>query len=44
MEPWKLSSVQQNVLIASIAGDGEITNLYKGSRRRNNSYGEHYGV
>ena len=44
MELLKLSPVQQNVLIASIIGDGEITKLYKGSRRRNNSYREHYGI
>lgn len=30
----KLTPVQQNVLIASIIGDGEITKLYKKSRRK----------
>ncbi|MGM7634569.1 DNA endonuclease [Bacillus sp. Hm123] len=44
MELYGLSSIQQNVLIASIIGDGEITKLYKGARRKNNSYREHYGV
>ncbi|MGG3450565.1 hypothetical protein [Domibacillus aminovorans] len=44
MELFKLSAVQQNMLIASIMGDGEITKLYPGSRRINNSYREHYGV
>lgn len=40
----KLSPIQRNILIASIIGDGEITKLYPGSRRKNNSYREHYGV
>lgn len=44
MELFKLSAIQQNVLIASIIGDGEITKLYEGSRRKNNSYREHYGI
>ncbi len=39
----KLTDLQQNVLVASIIEDGEITNLYSGSRRKNNSYREHYG-
>lgn len=39
-----LSSIQINTLIASIIGDGEITKLYPKSRRKNNSYREHYGV
>jgi hypothetical protein len=38
-----LSNIQVNVLIASIIGDGELTKLYKGSRRKNSSYREHYG-
>ncbi|MDX8044603.1 DNA endonuclease [Gracilibacillus sp. S3-1-1] len=38
----QLSTIQQNVLIASILGDGEITKLYKNSRRKNNSYREHF--
>lgn len=42
-ELLELSHVQRNVLIASIMGDGEITKLYKNSRRKNNSYREHYG-
>ncbi len=44
MEFNKLSLIQQNILVASILGDGEITKLYKGSRRKNNSYREHYGT
>jgi hypothetical protein len=39
-----LNDIQINVLIASIIGDGELTKLYKGSRRKNSSYREHYGV
>ncbi len=38
-----LTSIQQNILIASIMGDGEITKIYKNSRRKNHSYREHYG-
>lgn len=38
-----LSDVQRNVLIASIIADGEITKCYPGTRRKNNSYREHYG-
>ncbi|MFJ5716441.1 DNA endonuclease [Neobacillus sp. NPDC093127] len=38
-----LNEIQINVLIASIIGDGELTKLYKNSRRRNSSYREHYG-
>ncbi|WP_417898902.1 DNA endonuclease [Bacillus haimaensis] len=38
-----LTDIQVNVLLASIIGDGEITKIYKGSRRKNNSYREHYG-
>ncbi|PLR73719.1 DNA endonuclease [Bacillus sp. UMB0728] len=44
MEFNKLTPIQQNILAASILGDGEITKLYKGSRRKNNSYREHYGA
>lgn len=39
-----LTSLQQNVLIASILGDGEITKIYKNSRRKNNSYREHFSL
>jgi len=39
----KLSASQQAVLLASILGDGEITKCYPGSRRKNNSYREHFG-
>ncbi|MBM7600948.1 hypothetical protein JOC34_003369 [Virgibacillus halotolerans] len=39
-----LSAIQFNILIASIIGDGEITKLYPKSRRKNNSYREHYGI
>lgn len=42
MELFRLSTIEQNVLIASIMGDGEITKLYAGSRRKNNSYREHF--
>src|SRR5690606_1018350 len=43
--PWnQLSTIQQNILFASIIGDGEITKLYPNSRRINNSYREHYGI
>ncbi|MFD1706928.1 DNA endonuclease [Siminovitchia sediminis] len=43
--PWDyLSEIQKNVLFASIIGDGEITKLYRNSRRINNSYREHYGI
>lgn len=41
---YKLSPIQINVLLASIMADGEITKLYPGSRRKNCSYREHYGV
>ncbi|AIE61351.1 LAGLIDADG DNA endonuclease [Bacillus methanolicus] len=33
-----------NILIASIIADGEITKLCPGSRRKNNSYREHFGM
>lgn len=42
MELFQLSTIQQNVLIASVMGDGEITKIYPGSRRQNNSYREHF--
>jgi len=38
-----LSMEQQCVLLASIIADGEITKIYKNSRRKNNSYREHFG-
>ncbi|MFJ7977662.1 DNA endonuclease [Peribacillus sp. NPDC096379] len=41
---YSLTDIQFNVLIASILGDGEITKIYKNSRRKNHSYREHYGV
>ncbi|MEA3320502.1 MAG: DNA endonuclease [Bacillota bacterium] len=41
---FNLTKVQFNVLIASIIGDGEITKIHPKSRRRNNSYREHYGT
>jgi LAGLIDADG DNA endonuclease family len=40
----QLTLVQQNILIASIIGDGEITKLYKNSRKKNHSYREQFGV
>ncbi|WP_341202112.1 DNA endonuclease [Planomicrobium okeanokoites] len=42
MELFQLSTIERNVLIASVFGDGAITKLYPGSRRRNNSYREHF--
>lgn len=39
-----LTEFQQNILIASILGDGEITKIYKNSRRKNNSYREHFSI
>lgn len=39
----QLSSIQKSVLVASIIADGEITKIYKNSRRKNHSYREHYG-
>jgi len=39
----KLSASQQAILLANIIGDGEITKCYPGSRRKNNSYREHFG-
>jgi len=42
MELLNLSSIEQNVFIASILGDGEITKIYPSSRRKNNSYREHF--
>lgn len=44
MEILNLTAVEQNVLIASIMGDGEITKIYPGSRRKNNSYREHFSI
>jgi hypothetical protein len=38
-----LTEIQKNILYASIISDGEITKIYKNSRRKNNSYREHYG-
>lgn len=43
-ELTKLTTIQQNILIASIIGDGEITKRYKNSRRKNHSYREHFGI
>jgi hypothetical protein len=39
-----LSEIQRNVLLGSILGDGEITKIYKNSRRKNNSYREHFSL
>ncbi|MEK4014329.1 DNA endonuclease [Peribacillus sp. FSL M8-0224] len=39
-----LTDIQKNILYASIISDGEITKIYKNSRRKNNSYREHYGT
>ncbi|WP_299743065.1 DNA endonuclease [uncultured Rossellomorea sp.] len=39
-----LSSIQRNLLVGSILGDGEITKIYRNSRRKNHSYREHYGL
>ncbi|MGB6407640.1 MAG: DNA endonuclease [Planococcus donghaensis] len=44
MDLFSLNSNEQNVLIASILGDGEITKRYPGSRRKNNSYREHFSI
>ncbi|MDN3439172.1 DNA endonuclease [Planococcus sp. APC 3900] len=44
MDLHVLTSDEQNVLIASILGDGEITKRYPGSRRKNNSYREHFSI
>jgi len=38
-----LSKAQQAILLASILADGEITKCYPKSRRKNNSYREHFG-
>ncbi|WP_442596326.1 hypothetical protein [Neobacillus sp. D3-1R] len=40
----EFSSVQKNILFASIIADGEITKLYPKSRRKNNSYREHFSL
>ncbi|WP_307342455.1 DNA endonuclease [Metabacillus malikii] len=37
-----LNNKEKGILLASIIGDGEITKIYKGSRRKNNSYREHF--
>lgn len=39
----ELTTEQQAILLASILADGEITKCYPGSRRKNNSYREHFG-
>ncbi|WP_239454014.1 hypothetical protein [Bacillus suaedaesalsae] len=44
MHIFKLTDIQKNILIASIMGDGEITKIYKNSRRKYNSYRGHFGV
>ncbi|WP_245863998.1 hypothetical protein [Fredinandcohnia onubensis] len=44
MNFYNLTAIQQNVLIGSIIGDGEIVKLYKGTRSKNNSYREHFGI
>lgn len=38
-----LSKAQQAVLLANILADGELTKCYPNSRRKNNSYREHFG-
>lgn len=38
----RLTEIQKNLICASIIADGEITKLYPGSRRVNNSYREHF--
>lgn len=40
----QLTPIQQNILVASIMGDGEITKIYPNSRRKNHSYREHFGA
>jgi LAGLIDADG DNA endonuclease family len=40
----QLTPIQQNILVASIMGDGEITKIYRNSRRKNHSYREHFGI
>jgi len=45
MDILKTISVdKRSILIASIIGDGEITKIYPGSRRLNNSYREHFSM
>lgn len=39
----RLSKAQEAVLLASILADGELTKCYPNSRRKNNSYREHFG-
>jgi len=38
-----LSSIQSNILLASILGDGSLTKISKKSRRINSNYREHFG-
>lgn len=38
-----LTEAQQAILLGSILADGEITKCYPQSRRKNNSYREHFG-
>ena len=38
-----LSKAQQAILLAGVLADGEITKCYPKSRRKNNSYREHFG-
>ncbi len=40
----ELTAEQQNILCASIIADGEITKCYPNSRRKNNSYREHFSI
>ncbi len=35
---------QKSILIASIIADVEITKIHRGSRRKNNSYREHFSL
>jgi len=45
MDNIKTISVdKRSMLLASIIGDGEITKIYHGSRRKNNSYREHFSM
>jgi hypothetical protein len=39
-----LSDRQKNIICASVIADGEITKCYQGSRRKNNSYREHFSI
>ncbi|MED2970963.1 DNA endonuclease [Fictibacillus sp. B-59209] len=40
----KLDMYTRSLIVGSILGDGEITKIYKNSRRKNHSYREHFGV